>query len=258
MLQNLINVDGYVYAGPQPGFQLPEDIYSNHVILGVEKGAFDFDVGELNGHAVFGDIVICPPNVVLKRRTPNEITFHMIRFTVPEEVEDSFLRPPVGKITIHDVARLSSTYTYLRKTELKYGVSSPILNHLVADLLFLCDVEKKSTFNRKKQIDPSMQKAAGIIHKNVFGELSMHEIASSLGIKQPQFTRRFQAAYGVAPLEFVTRLRLEEAKRLLLETDDTMESIAIQCGYENGSYLSRIFSSKIGTNPSSFRQHYRV
>lgn len=158
MLQNLINVDGYVYAGPQPGFQLPEDIYSNHVILGVEKGAFDFDVGELNGHAVFGDIVICPPNVVLKRRTPNEITFHMIRFTVPEEVEDSFLRPPVGKITIHDVARLSSTYTYLRKTELKYGVSSPILNHLVADLLFLCDVEKNPLLIVKSRLTPACRK----------------------------------------------------------------------------------------------------
>ncbi|NOU90124.1 helix-turn-helix domain-containing protein [Paenibacillus sp. LMG 31460] len=97
-----------------------------------------------------------------------------------------------------------------------------------------------------------MQQAVGYIYRNVFSEISMQEIANRLGIKQPQLTRRFQAAYGVVPVELVTRLRLEEAKKLLLQTDDTLEAIALRCGYENGSYLSRIFRTKIGTSPSLF------
>jgi AraC family transcriptional regulator len=57
---------------------------------------------------------------------------------------------------------------------------------------------------------------------------------------------------------FATQLRLDEAKKLLLETNKTLEEIVSLCGYENGSYLSRVFSSKVRINASEFRKNNQV
>jgi transcriptional regulator GlxA family with amidase domain len=83
----------------------------------------------------------------------------------------------------------------------------------------------------------------------------MKRIADNLGLKPSDLTRRFRLEYGVAPIEYATNLRLEEAKKLLLETDYTLDTIASLCGYENGSYLGRVFRSKVGINPSDFRRN---
>jgi transcriptional regulator GlxA family with amidase domain len=164
-------------------------------------------------------------------------------------------------VTIGDVNRLSSTYAYLRKNWLQFGSKSHqhhLSGHLLMDLLHLCDLERQYAQKRKKTSDPLMQQAAGHIHRNLLGEIHMQGIAAKLGIKPSELTRRFRLEYGVVPVEYATRLRLEEAKRLLLETNDTLEAIASRCGYENGSYLSRVFRSKIGMNASDFRHMNQI
>ena len=119
-------------------------------------------------------------------------------------------------------------------------------------------MEREFAVTGKDSSDPLMQLAAGYMHRHLFKDMSMKQIAEKLGIGQSQLTRRFCAAYGATPVEYVTRLRLEEAKRLLLETDETLDGIACRCGFENGSYLSRVFSAKTGMAPSLFRHNYRI
>lgn len=256
-----LEVKGYVYAGPQPGFQRPEDTYKHYMLLGMEVGSFDYEVGEESGHAAFGDIVFCPPGTPFRRRAHGEVVFHIIHFESHPENSSSDDKLPVGKVSISDTTRLSSTYAYLRNLHNRQGVESLLMetsNHLVADLLFLSNMERLNALTSKKTVDPLMQQAAGYIHRHMFNEINMLEIASKLGIKQPQLTRRFQEAYGVGPVEYVTRLRLEEAKRCLLDSNETLESIADRCGYENGSYFSRVFRAKVGISPSVFRKNYRI
>ncbi|MGO4275503.1 helix-turn-helix domain-containing protein, partial [Paenibacillus sp. TAF58] len=54
-----------------------------------------------------------------------------------------------------------------------------------------------------------------------------------------------------------TLLRLQRAKSLLIDTDHTIDHIAEQCGYQNGFYLSRIFTAKLKISPSVYRRTYR-
>lgn len=261
MPANRFEMKGYVYAGPQPGFIMPEDTYDHYVMIAMEVGSFDYEVGEERGSAAFGDIVFCPPGTPFKRRAHGEVVFHIIHFTLNPEGSEPDERVPVGKVSISDTTRLSSTYSYMRNFQDRPGFNAPIpkvSHHLVSDLLFLCEMERQLALRSKKTIDPLMQQAAGYIHRHMFGEINMRSIASMLGIKQPQLTRRFQEAYGVGPVEYVTGLRLEEAKRLLMNSDDTLESIAERCGYESGSYFSRVFRAKVGLNPSVFRHNYRM
>jgi AraC family transcriptional regulator len=88
--------------------------------------------------------------------------------------------------------------------------------------------------------------------------MTMQELAAALSITPVQLTRRFRAAYQATPSEFVTGIRLQKACLLLEDSTQSIEIIAQQCGYENGFYLSRVFSAKLGLTPSKYRKLHRL
>jgi transcriptional regulator GlxA family with amidase domain len=70
------------------------------------------------------------------------------------------------------------------------------------------------------------------------------------------FKRRFAQATGMAPLDYVHHVRLEEAKQLLESGADPVESIAVDIGYSDSSLFSRLFRRKVGLGPVQYRQRF--
>jgi AraC family transcriptional regulator len=68
------------------------------------------------------------------------------------------------------------------------------------------------------------------------------------------FARDFRATLGVTPMEFVTRIRLNLARRLLVSTVRSVEAIAPEVGFSSRSHFSRVFREHYGTDPSTFRR----
>lgn len=251
----------YIYAGPQSSFVQPEDTYKHSILLAMDNGSFQFEIGENSGSAAFGDLVFCPPGIQFKRQALSEITFHIFHFIMPFDDDHALFHFPANKVTVRDVARLSSTFTCLRNIH-NNKVQAPhfsiMCRHLLSDLLLMCKFESTTADPRPKLADPLMQQALQHIQRHYLHDINMSEIATKLGIAQSQFTRRFQAAFGLTPVNYVTNLKLEKVKTMMLETEDSLESIAYECGFENGSYLSRVFRSKLGVNPSVFRRNSKI
>ncbi len=76
------------------------------------------------------------------------------------------------------------------------------------------------------------------------------------GLSEKSFTRRFKAATGHAPLDYVQRLRIEEAKELLETTALPVAAIGHAVGYEDTSFFRRLFKRRIGTTPARYRQRF--
>lgn len=68
------------------------------------------------------------------------------------------------------------------------------------------------------------------------------------------FARDFRATLGVPPMEFVTRIRLNLARRMLVSTVRSVEVIAAEVGLSSRSHFSRVFKDHYGTDPSTFRR----
>jgi AraC-like DNA-binding protein len=68
----------------------------------------------------------------------------------------------------------------------------------------------------------------------------------------------FAGAFGETPHEFVTRRRIEEAKKLLLRDGDSVTEICFAVGYESLGSFSTRFRSLTGLSPASFRREARV
>lgn len=76
------------------------------------------------------------------------------------------------------------------------------------------------------------------------------------GLAERSFTRRFREATGMAPLEYVHTLRLEEAKQMLETGEEPVEGIANEVGYEDAAFFSRLFRRKVGITPVQYRRRF--
>lgn len=69
-------------------------------------------------------------------------------------------------------------------------------------------------------------------------------------------TRCMKQIYKVTPNEYLTRVRLEQAKKMLLHTNQSIAAIALQVGFANIPYFSNCFTKFNGISPSAFRNQY--
>ena len=82
-------------------------------------------------------------------------------------------------------------------------------------------------------------------------------MAEFSGLAERTFKRRFKAATGYAPIEYVQTLRVEEAKHLLETTALATDHIAGEVGYDDPATFRRLFRRMTGITPAKYRQRYK-
>ncbi len=87
-------------------------------------------------------------------------------------------------------------------------------------------------------------------------EAPVTEMVHRSGLSERSFKRRFARATGMAPLEYVHTLRLEESKQLLETSDLAVEAVANEVGYEDASFFGRLFRRKVGITPAQYRRRF--
>ena len=96
------------------------------------------------------------------------------------------------------------------------------------------------------------------IQRNLDGRLTTEKMAAELGMSVRNFDRRFGKAVGEAPSAYLQKLRVENAKRLLETTDDSIEEITVKVGYEDERSFRRLFRSLTGVSPKAYRLKYSI
>ena len=115
--------------------------------------------------------------------------------------------------------------------------------------------------NRQKTQDIYRQRiddAVGYIRRNLDGELELECIAAVAHFSPFHFHRIFRALRGEALGGFITRLRVEEAARLLRDTDLSVEAIAYTVGFGVPSSLSKAFRQFYDVTPSEYRSNKTI
>ncbi|HVT11082.1 MAG TPA: AraC family transcriptional regulator [Fimbriimonadaceae bacterium] len=89
---------------------------------------------------------------------------------------------------------------------------------------------------------------------NAGRRLTLAEVAAQAGFSPFHFQRLFLRAFAETPHEFLTRLRLERARRILRTSIDPVTEICIDLGYESLGSFSALFRREVGMPPSEFRR----
>ena len=83
--------------------------------------------------------------------------------------------------------------------------------------------------------------------------LTLEDIAVSVNVSPNYLSRMFKQAVKCAIGEYCNRLRIEDAKNMLREKNDTVLSIAMDCGFENIRTFNRVFKEITGMTPKNYR-----
>lgn len=106
--------------------------------------------------------------------------------------------------------------------------------------------------------DPRVSRALQIFRQEVFSGITVGEIADRAAIPRRTLEHWFRKNLSVSPKEELTRLRIQRAQQLLIETEWGIERIAEAVGYSASERFSVIFKEKNGENPSKYRRRLRT
>ena len=82
----------------------------------------------------------------------------------------------------------------------------------------------------------------------------LSDLAAYAGMSVSNFRKHFRALLGVSPIEYLLRLKLERARELLVTTNDNIDAIAYNTGFEYGNYFARQFKKHYGMQPGEYRK----
>ena len=195
---------------------------------------FDIDHANIRGR-------LCKHNyLMIKQQEAIKLGLH----TIYEQLEEDIHRTIFNSSKDYSILRvqshiLSIISSFIDVSE-SYHISQPIETITTLDAT-MGEAELAHAIEEKIRMDYTLKIA---------------DIASQLNISRGSCTTAFKKVFGQSPRQYVSRLVLNEAKHLLVDTTYTMDIIAERLGFQSASHFSRQFRRWTGMSPSTFRPKY--
>jgi len=198
---------------------------------GVEPGDIAFFApGSKGGHAQTGD----------------ECPFHFVRFDLPANSGYKAAIPQVVK-------NQPDVLTGMRRAADRVIDTTDHARAFVWNLV--CAVSQTTAVLRGNEV---LYEAEAFIRQHLSEKISIPELAERLESSPRQLLRAFRAEYGITVQEYIHRQRVQEAARLLLNTDLSIKEIANRTGYGDLHHFNKAMRQTTGLAPREYRRVGRV
>lgn len=107
---------------------------------------------------------------------------------------------------------------------------------------------------KEKESESVVAKARNYIDENYNKDISLDEVSRMVDISPYYFSKLFKQEQGEGFVEYLTRIRMTNARQLLKNQKYSIKEICSMCGYSDPNYFSRIFKRYEGVTPSEFRE----
>lgn len=169
----------------------------------------------------------------------------------------------LGIVTVPDAAQLSALVDELRSHLVKYLkvpfqiMSSDQINRFEAVPAEVQRMRQASTTqvyeHHASGSDRSVDVALQYIRTHYHDDLSLEKVAAIVYLNPVYFSQLFKQKIGQGFKEYVTHLRLEQAKQLLMNPKLKLADVADRIGYQDMRHFSQVFRKKYGVTPSEYR-----
>ncbi|MDR0570936.1 MAG: helix-turn-helix domain-containing protein [Clostridiales Family XIII bacterium] len=95
------------------------------------------------------------------------------------------------------------------------------------------------------------------ISRNYHSALTLDEVSGYVGFNATYFSHLFKKVTGMNFLEYLTEVRVDKAKALLIDTEHSVADISVQVGYNDIKHFSKLFRKTTGLSPSEYRKFYQ-
>ncbi len=174
-----------------------------------------------------------------------------------------------GETREEENVRLAAVYLYIRKLMIREGILEADKTEPAETAALLHSEDEESLKEHFASImgelanavvldDPlsrnRIRKAAQYMRDNFSKDLSQEEVAAQVGISPYYFSRLFKEEIGQNYTDYLTELRIEQARQMLRNPRYSIKEICVESGYANPNYFSRIFKRTTGMTPTEYRE----
>lgn len=136
----------------------------------------------------------------------------------------------------------------------KSGLAKPLCAAITRQLLLMCRDDATDAGPADGPAFDSYSRARDFIEREFLSVKTLDAISQACGIDAPYLCRLFARYHDESPYQFLTRLRMEHASRLVLQEGGSVKSVAAALGFKDAFHFSRVFKSVHHVPPSRFRQ----
>jgi AraC family transcriptional activator of pobA len=249
------------------------------VLLYVERGGSSMRVDDREWALGTGDVFVVAPGEVV---TPDEVVgaeapeAWAVAFP-PDIIEPSlpgsflswrahpllfpFVRGVAGgaqrlHVPVDDRAGISERFAALERElhERRDGYNEAVLAHLTLLLVAVSRLASDVTSDLTLRDEPMLAAVFDVIEASYHRPISLKDVASAVGLTPGHLTTIVGRKTGRTVQQWITERRMTEARRLLAETDVTVEAIGARVGYRDTSYFIKRFRRSNGSAPQEWRR----
>ncbi|MDO4616251.1 MAG: AraC family transcriptional regulator [Lachnospiraceae bacterium] len=139
--------------------------------------------------------------------------------------------------------------------KIQQEVEAEFMNeHRVSYLLH--EIFSRLVMQETSQISPSVEKARQYMNRHYQEPISVDDVAEHVLLSRSHLNRLFRKELGCGPHEYLLQTRLNISKELLTESRLSVESIALQTGFQSSTHYIRAFKKATNMTPSYFRRFF--
>ncbi|WOO40609.1 AraC family transcriptional regulator [Rubellicoccus peritrichatus] len=137
---------------------------------------------------------------------------------------------------------------------LKYQYSDAGLLATTSELMRLLSILKLHYgAPQKQENEDRILSTIGFMQQHVHLQLTLEELATQAALSIPHYSKLFRRCTSKSPMAYFSQLKIRKACELLQQTEEPVQHIALQLGYDDPFYFSRLFKKLQGVSPSEYR-----
>ncbi|MCR5656940.1 MAG: response regulator [Butyrivibrio sp.] len=146
--------------------------------------------------------------------------------------------------------RYSARNNYLPEI-MSFDTTDQLRDWFIGKITAAChDVANK----REEKSTDIIKTSKRYIEENFAKDISLDDVSRVVNISPYYFSKIFKEESGLNFIEYLTNIRIDKAKELLLNSDYSMKEICSMCGYTDPNYFSRSFKKNVGVTPTEYKE----
>ena len=128
---------------------------------------------------------------------------------------------------------------------------------LVSELLHLIIADAIScSYEKRNENQSPMNQICAYLKEHFRENIRLDDIAGIMHLNKNHLVRLFKKSFGISPIAYLIKIRMNYAKKLLLETDMQIKTIAAECGYTEPTFFNNYFKKTFSLTPVAFRRAF--
>ncbi|WP_017812076.1 MULTISPECIES: AraC family transcriptional regulator [Paenibacillus] len=194
--------------------------------------------------------------------TDEPLETYFVGFTGPQAdllIQESNMQDGYSELSTELFDQMIDYYNLILNTNQRSDTFSAELRRL--EVLFgmfamlSANQAARIDYTPTKEPVPWMEQAIEYIHAYFDKGLTVTQVANYVGIHRTHFSKQFHEKYRTPPAEYIRSLKMEKARRLLSDTNDSLAEIAFAVGYPDVFSFSKAFKKHSGFTPKRYRLH---